>query len=82
MLENKEKKKLSWAVTGGVGHFGVRIFSDKVLENISLEAEQADSLRRNVGMKADVAGLKARSTRPVRCATGVMQFPHRFGNTR
>jgi hypothetical protein len=33
MLENKEEKKLSWAVTEGVGRFAVRIFSDKVLEN-------------------------------------------------
>jgi hypothetical protein len=33
MLENKEKKKLSRAVTGGAQRFAVGIFSDKVLKN-------------------------------------------------
>jgi hypothetical protein len=33
MLENKEEKKLSWAVTDGGERFAVLIFSDKVLEN-------------------------------------------------
>jgi hypothetical protein len=32
MLENKEKKKISWVVTDGVERFGAWIFSDKVLK--------------------------------------------------
>jgi hypothetical protein len=36
MLENKEKKKMSWVVTDGAERFEVRIFSDKVLENYPL----------------------------------------------
>jgi hypothetical protein len=33
VIENKENKKLSWAVTDDGLSFGVLIFSDKVLEN-------------------------------------------------
>ena len=54
-------------MTGGGGRFGVRIFSDKVLEIILLDAgwfrtpRWAGSLRRNVGMKADVAGFQGKT---------------------
>ena len=38
MIENKEKKNLSWVVTGGGGSFGLPIFSDKVLQSDLMQA--------------------------------------------
>jgi hypothetical protein len=46
MLENKEKKNLSWVVTDGAERFGAPIFSDKVLRKyISIGSRDPDNGR-------------------------------------
>jgi hypothetical protein len=55
VIENKEKRKLSWVVTGGGERLGAPIFSDKVLENYI-------SCRRavpNAALNAGVASVRS-----------------------
>jgi hypothetical protein len=59
---------MSRIVTGGGERFEALMFSDKVLEIVHPSLKKPPytgvllPVQRNVGMKADVAGLKARST--------------------